>query len=215
MAFYKLLFFGALIFTSGCSVFDCESEKIGSTNLLESSASFLSYKNNDKVTFRSNKNNEVTFTIERTDQVSKICTKILCKAINDPFKSPPCEFFETEAISAIFKTADQSMIMSISVNVDLFKAESELFFDVLAASLNKDLIFIEGRYGIEAHFAEPAFEREKLFFAAEMKLEKEFEINSKLYKDVYVSGIAPNRLFIQNQIGIIGYELNGETFELK
>ncbi len=211
----KLLILCLVSILSFNACLNCDSEKKGSESLKASSRSFIPYTDKQTIVFINQNNEELKFKVEKTEQTSPLCTKILCKGFNDPFKSAPCEFFETETISANLQTEDNTMIMSIVVAIDLFTAETTQFYDVLSTSLSRNTDFVEGRKALEAHFTKPTFDESKLAFAAVMKAESELLLNGKKYNNLLVAETSGNKIFIQEGQGIIGFKLNNDVYLAK
>ncbi len=194
---------------------DCESKKIGSEDLLEDSKSYIPYTDGQSLVFVNKNMQELVLTAKRTETTSRLCTKILCKGFNDPFGTPPCEFFETTSINVELWNDAKTTVISLGVAIDLFEPESNLFFDALFTSYSNGSLFIEGRYGLEPHFTKPVFDTNKLSYASLMSPLEEALLNDRPYKSLLVAQSADGKIYIQPNKGIVAFETNGEIYTVK
>lgn len=201
------------LFLSSCN--NCSSKLVGEEKLFDNSKSYFPYVDKQNLVFEDQAGELLTFSIEVDQKPSKNCVEKLCELTADPFKSPPCEYYECETKSALIKSNDQKWLLGYTIYIDQYQSESTLFYDALIASLSTENVILQGGLPLDPHFTKPPFDKSTLPIINLMTIKAQLNLNGTLFTNVIELNEAGQQLFIQQHRGIIGFIINGKTYKLK
>jgi uncharacterized membrane protein YcgQ (UPF0703/DUF1980 family) len=215
--FNKLLFFLLLSITITSCFSHCDSNKVGSEKLLNTSKLFNPYSGKSLTKFVSSKNETLHLKITTENTINRNCVNFVCSLTADPFKSPPCEYVEGEAIVSTFTNAnknatDNDWVLSLATSVDLYRSETKLFYDLLSVSLSTKDVIIQGVHPLEAHFTSPEYSKSTLSQINLLTSESAIVLNGHKYFDVLSASQNSNILYLKKQEGIIGFIVSGISY---
>ncbi len=190
----------------------CESNQIGSANLNESSKLFLPYMEGEELIFQNELNEELKFTNKRIEETVRSCINFKCEGISDPFVGPPCDYYHTEALRNILQSEDNTMIIDMSISMEIYEEESTLFYDIFNINWSAIGNLSSGTHVSFVHFDVPQFDISKISFNPILTKVDEIELNGQTYNEVFYTTLADNMIYLTQNDGIIALRKDQEVW---
>lgn len=181
----------------------CESEKIGSVDLLENSKNFLPYADGDTLVFESVDGKQLSFVVDTLQEKGWICVNYLCELTADPFQQVPCEYYEAEGLRNVLRSTNDSLIIDMILAVENYEEESTLFYDLFGMHFSGIGGLSSGYHIVEAQFSEPILNSENVFFDPFLETINSIEIEGQTFTDVLRTEEGSSELFYKYGEGIL------------
>ncbi|GLR19378.1 hypothetical protein [Portibacter lacus] len=191
----------------------CENVKVGETTLAEETLNYLNYNKGDVVVFESSNGEDITFTVDRTDDIYFICQKVTCDPI-DPYKSSFCEYVEAP-ITSIFLQSD-STLLGIEASVYAYEPETELFFDAVRFTISHVNDSAIASKVTNVKFTNPVFKQDEVTDIDDFVEERSsVEIENKTLENVLICKDSKVALYYQKGKGFAAFTIGNRDYFLK
>lgn len=197
------LFFASILLFSCNDSNRCESQRVGSVNLLEASENYLPYLNGDSLFFQSINGKELTFVVDTIQETGWICVDYLCELTADPFQQVPCEYYEAEGRRNLLRSTGDTLIIDMILAVENYEEESTLFYDLFGMHFSGIGGLASGYHIVEAQFTDPVLDPTNVFFEPLLEEVASIEIEGKTFTDVLKTADGPSQIIFKHGEGII------------
>ena len=217
--FVFIMLAGILFFSTSCRKKRCQDKEVGSIDLNEESLAYLTYTNNEMLTFENPDGAQLIFEVEVMNEPYFICTKYLCELSTGPFETTPCENYSTMGIRHLLKQTNNTepegqIFINMSIGPVGYEEESKLFYDLFVVHMSGVGALARGESVPHVHFDDPVFEPENSEMMEPFTSMESVDIGDQTYENMLLTTESDNMIYYQIKNGIKVIKLNGSLYEL-
>jgi len=200
----------------GCGDLCPPDEKVGEIDLHDDTKAWMPYDGTETLIFSDQNGNEFSVTAinGKEESIDMACTKQICTEPDDFDPNSTCEFYDSEAIRFTFANLT-NFVADILYHSEVVRGDAEEFYQALRISVSLGETNLGMGQLITKTIPEQTISPEQIGHDNPFTLIPSVELNGVIYNEVLKSEDISMTIYFSKSQGLVGFETDTETWNLK